>query len=203
MNMTMQQLKTYITGVLKGWLKNKDTIDKFSTASDGTLQWGGEAVKSSGQTVIGRRRETIFCNDTYFLMTKSYTWTEFYGLLKPITEFDEIVITMFDSVGHRYVTPAWQVSDIVDAVRANQDTPRPNSASIMIFTPDGSVMQIAYSHNFPPDGMIYEWKLDFGSSSKGVGIYKIEGIKYIQIPADGDVLQAVTQTLDTLNEKGE
>lgn len=41
--MTLAQIKTLITGVLKGWFTNKTTLDKFSEA-DGKLQYDGKEV---------------------------------------------------------------------------------------------------------------------------------------------------------------
>lgn len=42
--MTTTQLKTYITGVLKGWINNKSTLDKLSESEDGKLLFNSKII---------------------------------------------------------------------------------------------------------------------------------------------------------------
>ena len=42
--MTLAQIKTLITGVLKGWFTNKTTLDKFAESTDGKLTYNGTEV---------------------------------------------------------------------------------------------------------------------------------------------------------------
>lgn len=42
--MTLQQVKTLIIGVLKGWLSNKKVLDKFTESEDGTVLYDGEEI---------------------------------------------------------------------------------------------------------------------------------------------------------------
>ncbi len=51
--MTLNQLQTYIVGVLKGWIPNKEVLDKFSETVDGKLLFNGMEVGSGGAGEIG------------------------------------------------------------------------------------------------------------------------------------------------------
>lgn len=42
--MTLEQIKTLIVGVLKGWFANKKVLDKFSESASGELQYEGATL---------------------------------------------------------------------------------------------------------------------------------------------------------------
>lgn len=48
--MTLNQLQTYIVGVLQGYFPNKAVLDKLSESADGTLLFNGQQI--SGETLV-------------------------------------------------------------------------------------------------------------------------------------------------------
>lgn len=50
--MNLTQVKTYVSGVLKGWFINKSTLDKLSENEDGNLLFNGEEIKSEDSLSI-------------------------------------------------------------------------------------------------------------------------------------------------------
>ena len=50
--MNLNQVKTYVSGVLKGWISNKGTLDKLSESTDGNLLFDGQEIKGSSGSDI-------------------------------------------------------------------------------------------------------------------------------------------------------
>ena len=48
--MTLEQIKTYTVGVLKGWFTNKSVLDKLSESDTGELLFDSKTI-SGGETV--------------------------------------------------------------------------------------------------------------------------------------------------------
>jgi hypothetical protein len=48
--MTLEQVKTYTVGVLKGWFTNKSVLDKLSESDTGELLFDSKTI-SGGETV--------------------------------------------------------------------------------------------------------------------------------------------------------
>ena len=49
--MSLTQLKTFIVGVLKGWVTNKSVLDKFSESEERKLLYNRVEINSSGTQV--------------------------------------------------------------------------------------------------------------------------------------------------------
>lgn len=50
--MNLNQVKTYVSGVLKGWISNKGTLDKLSESEDGNLLFNGQEIKGGSGSDI-------------------------------------------------------------------------------------------------------------------------------------------------------
>lgn len=61
MGLTLTQLKTYTASVLKGWLTNKDILDKISESEAGNMLYNGKEVVggSPSQAVVGKKKYPI------------------------------------------------------------------------------------------------------------------------------------------------
>ena len=49
--MNLNQVKTYVSGVLKGWILNKGTLDKLSESENGNLLFDGNEIKGGFSSV--------------------------------------------------------------------------------------------------------------------------------------------------------
>jgi hypothetical protein len=49
--MTLQQIKTFIIGVLKGWFTNKSVLDKFSESEEGELLFDSKAIGGTQEEI--------------------------------------------------------------------------------------------------------------------------------------------------------
>ena len=56
--MNLNQVKTYVSGVLKGWISNKGTLDKLSESEDGNLLFDGQEIKGGSGSNITISEET-------------------------------------------------------------------------------------------------------------------------------------------------
>ena len=45
--MTLQQVKAFVIGVLKGWFANKSVLDKLDTNENGSLTYDGKVVDAT------------------------------------------------------------------------------------------------------------------------------------------------------------
>ena len=73
--MSLQQFKTLITGVLKGWFTNKKTLDKFAEDENGKLTFNGEAV-GGGTTYTDEEVEAAITEILTGLNTESASTEE-------------------------------------------------------------------------------------------------------------------------------
>lgn len=50
--MNLSQIKQYTAGVLKGWIPNKDTLDKFSENEEGKILYNGSEISGTADVVL-------------------------------------------------------------------------------------------------------------------------------------------------------
>ena len=60
--MKSNQVQQYVTGVLKGWITNKPTIDKFSESDEETLLWNDLPI--DGEEIITPEQLQQMVEDT-------------------------------------------------------------------------------------------------------------------------------------------
>lgn len=193
MNMTLHQLKNYITGVLKGWLTNKATIDKFSE-SDNELLWGGEPIKAGASQVI-RVRENISAKyaNPQGASTGGNTKNSDGGgwLLHPITDYDEIIVSIKHQNNIFYSEPV-PVSRIVSG--RNDECNEKNTISVVSpFNPNVRFIVAWTDVNMDGFGSCSPEECDFmfmydipaGQTLQYAGI---EGIKYATIPTNEEFI---------------
>ena len=60
--MKSNQVQQYVTGVLKGWITNKPTLDKFSESNEETLLWNDLPI--DGEEVITPEQLQQMVEDT-------------------------------------------------------------------------------------------------------------------------------------------
>lgn len=60
--MTLEQVKTYTVGVLKGWFTNKSVLDKLSESDTGELLFDSKTI--SGDTAVTDEEITQAVTDT-------------------------------------------------------------------------------------------------------------------------------------------
>ena len=62
--MTLQQVKTFIVGVLKGWFSNKSTLDKISESENGELLFDSKPISGVAQEEITEEQMNQAIQDT-------------------------------------------------------------------------------------------------------------------------------------------
>jgi len=67
--MTLNQVKTFIIGVLKGWFTNKKTLDKITEGENGELLFDSKAI-GGGETVTDEQVQTAITETITALKTE-------------------------------------------------------------------------------------------------------------------------------------
>ena len=63
--MNLNQVKTYVSGVLKGWISNKGTLDKLSESEDGNLLFDGNEIKGGSIGADGKSAYEVAVDNGY------------------------------------------------------------------------------------------------------------------------------------------
>lgn len=128
-----------------------------------------------------------------------------YTLPKPITDFDEIRLTVVGGMNSDYLNHyTFNVNDIIFLYNNNEKVQTMGSViSITAYEYNNkSRYRIWWNKQYPPTGNTFNYAVDV-ENGHWLYLLKIEGIKYAAIPIDEDINTAVTETIQTLNMEGE
>lgn len=210
--MTLEQLKTYTVGVLKGWFSNKQVLDKLSESEDGNLLYNGNEITGSGSEssnepaepvqpiVVGRKMYPILDltghQNGYAIGTHNYDMGNPIWLTQALTDslenYDAIVMycKQIDDAG----VPTLITSGEIDVSLIKQFY---NGCSILIYFPDATLTSIWCGFTDANNACIFCNTID------NLTILNIYGIKYETVSADpitdAQVSEAVAETVEGLN----
>lgn len=203
--MTLNQLKTYTTSVLKNWLTNKDILDKISESETGNMLYNGKEITASSQssaaTCIGKKLYDITVGSNSF--TGAVNANSDYSLLEDsaitssdsIENYDAIIFsiankTSDDALIFNFLSKEIPVSFIKENYGKACDFIQFSNYHILVGFVNANTLSIV-SHNI--------------SNDRKFVINKLIGVKYEQVTAevitDEQVNTAATETLAALNTK--
>lgn len=204
--MTLEQLKTYTVGVLKGWFSNKQVLDKLSESEDGNLLYNGnEIVSSSGSgnsdetteppTIVGRKLYPILDltghENGYAISTITYKTATPMPVTMPLTDslnnYDAVILRCNHCSGGFYMTSTEVSTDFIKQIYGK-------GAIVISIGGDWVWFGFKDADNI---GVMHN------SFSNGLQLLNVYGIKYETVSADpitdAEVTQAVTETVEGLN----
>lgn len=202
--MTLEQLKTYTVGVLKGWFSNKQVLDKLSESEDGNLLYNGNEITGSGSgssneptepvqpIVVGRKMYTLYGEQETGLVPWNFNNPVTASLLDSLENYDAVVLYAYQSDGSCKSTI---VSNeiAVDHIKQNYGQPT------------------IYLYGFKAGQFVEAWwgftdathVCIFINSIPNLTIAALYGIKYETVSADpitdAQVSEAVAETVEGLN----
>lgn len=196
---TLNQLKTYTAGVLKGWFTNKDVLDKLSESEDGNLLYNGNEIVGSSepsepteviQKVVGRKMYKLYDGNEAI---GNITYAEGTILSESIKEINDS-IENYDSILVTFNLNnmlLMQTNEIpVEILKLYY-----NKGCANIYINSSSVVQIGFT-----DATHIGFTTNTCNNLSNMNVY---GIKYETVSADPitdtQVTQAVTETVSGLN----
>lgn len=109
--MNSQEVKKYVTEVLKQGFSNKKTLDKLSTSDDGNLLFDGKEIKGGGSSSDGGVTHTELWNYTIENEgTIKYDQNQDYTLRDNINNYDFILIENMSSSSDD-TNSSWQATN--------------------------------------------------------------------------------------------
>lgn len=205
MGISLNQLKTYTTSVLKNWLTNKDILDKISESETGNMLYDGKEITASSQgsaaTGIGKKLYDITVGDNSF--TGAVNANSDYSLLEnsaitssdSIENYDAIIFsiankTSDDALIFNFLSKEIPVSFIKENYGKACDFIQLFNYYILVGFVNANTLSIV-SHDI--------------SNDRKFVINKLIGIKYEEVTeeviTDEQVNTAATETLADLNTK--
>lgn len=205
MGISLNQLKTYTTSVLKNWLTNKDILDKISESETGNMLYDGKEITASSQgsaaTGIGKKLYDIIVGDNSF--TGAVNANSDYSLLEnsaitssdSIENYDAIIFsiankTSDDALVFNFLSKEIPVSFIKENYGKACDFIQLSNYYILVGFVNANTLSIV-SHDI--------------SNDRKFVINKLIGIKYEEVTeeviTDEQVNTAATETLADLNTK--
>ena len=205
MGISLNQLKTYTTSVLKNWLTNKDILDKISESETGNMLYDGKEITASSQgsaaTGIGKKLYDITVGSNSF--TGAVNANSDYSLLEDsaitssdsIENYDAIIFSIAnkasdDALVFNFLSKEIPVSFIKENYGKACDFIQLSNYYILVGFINANTLSIV-SHDI--------------SNDRKFVINKLIGIKYEEVTAevvtDEQVNTAATETLANLNTK--
>lgn len=205
MGISLNQLKTYTTSVLKNWLTNKDILDKISESETGNMLYDGKEIAAHSQgsaaTGIGKKLYDITVGNNSF--TGAVNANSDYSLLEDsaitfsdsIENYDAIIFsiankTSDDALVFNFLSKEIPVSFIKENYGKACDFIQLSNYHILVGFVNANTLSIV-KHNI--------------SNDRKFVINKLIGIKYEEVTeeviTDEQVNTAATETLADLNTK--
>lgn len=205
MGISLNQLKTYTTSVLKNWLTNKDILDKISESETGNMLYDGKEIAAHSQgsaaTGIGKKLYDITVGNNSF--TGAVNANSDYSLLEDsaitfsdsIENYDAIIFsiankTSDDALVFNFLSKEIPVSFIKENYGKACDFIQLSNYYILVGFVNANTLSIV-SHDI--------------SNDRKFVINKLIGIKYEEVTeeviTDEQVNTAATETLADLNTK--
>lgn len=207
MGLTLTQLKTYTASVLKGWLTNKDILDKISESEAGNMLYNGKEIvgSSSSQTVVGKKKYPITATSVESItLSTSIAQSEDYGLQPNTSVTLSDSIENYDSISLVYSIKA---GDIVALRKVAEEIP----VDVVKESYGKSCFNIESGANLLNCGFIDATHIGSSFANLNTGcsivIEQILGYKYETVSAevvtDEQVTTAASETVTQLNTKEE
>lgn len=171
MGLTLSQLKTYTTGVLKGWFTNKDTLDKLSESEDGkTLLFAGKKIEGTAtggagiSNIVGRKTELIYQEDNGNIVVGEAGKDDFH-VIKDVFNYDSLIVEV------------WIKDNNEDFDLISKEIPISLIQTMM--ESEKAYVELIKNHiwlkNYEPETYRFTFVSNAGTGYKNVNIY---GVKY-------------------------
>lgn len=188
--MTLEQLKTYTVGVLKGWFTNKDVIDGLGESEGGNLTYKGKEIvggTGSGEGSGGTQQPVVG--------RKMYKISDDISITKSTNTATHPTAQLTDSISNY---------DAVVAYCIMGDYMFP-SAEIPVSIADDKLFVCFFSNSSTIELWIkfMEKSVFIEAKAPNDSVVSVYGIKYETVSedptTDAEVTQAVTETMEALD----